>query len=185
MTCCSSRPGRDRRACEFAYSPPSSIHSRQTDRDRHRANPCPCNTAVIRWLWPDGRGTNGAIPSKWRRVAHVDTRTCSVRSVRVVAKYRNSDALPSRPRSYQARRLHSSSARSSRHAGHTSSLWSIWRRASSRCGADGSNSNVSADAGTRRDAKRKEILVIVACSTFFTLSFAHLEVQIAYQVTAK
>lgn len=167
MTCCSSRPGQDQPTCEFAYSPLSSIHSRQTDRDRHRANPCPCNRAATRWLWPDGRGTNGAIPSRWRHVAHVDTRTCSVRSVRVVAKYRNSDALPSRPRSCRARRPHSSSARSSRHAGHTSSLSSIWRRASSHCDADGSNSNVSADAGTRRDATRKGILVIVACSTFF------------------
>lgn len=167
MTCCSSQPGRDRPACESAYLQPSSIHRQQTDRDRHRANPCPCSRAATRWLWPDGRGTNDAIPSRWRRVAHVDTRTCSVRSVRVVAKYKNSDALPSRPRSYRARRPHSSSARSSRRAGHTSSLSSIWRRASSRCDADGSNSNVSADAGTRRDAKTKGFQVIVACSTFY------------------
>lgn len=154
MICCSSRPGRDRPTCVFAYLRLNLIHSPRTDRDRRQANLCPCSRAAARWLWPDGRGTNAVIPSRWHRVAHADTRTCSVRSVRVIAIYKNNVALPSRPRSCRAQRPHSSSTRSSRRADRTSSRLSIWRTANSRYDADGSNSNVYADAGTRRDAAK-------------------------------
>lgn len=160
MICCSIRPGRDRPTCVFAYLRLNLIHNPRTDRDRRQANLCPCSRVATRWLWPDDRDTNAVIPSRWHRVAHVDTRTCSVRSVRVAAIYKSIDALPSRPRSCPAQRPHSSLTRSSRRADRTSSRWSIWRRANSRCDADGSNSNVYAGAGTRRDAEKAIEIII-------------------------
>lgn len=65
-TCCSSRRGPGRPACESAGWPPGSTRSPRTDPGPRPASPCPCSRQAAPRRRPGGPGTSGAIPSRWR-----------------------------------------------------------------------------------------------------------------------